>query len=153
MNFMDISQISPKILAIVIAAVFALIGRIILWLVRRWTKRWLWAIGIAYLVGALIEMFVNDKQLREILVAASAVMAVVIAVFSIEQTRRLRQDSTDKDNRDRKQKEIDEIVEWTINILSAGADINVECVPKTEGKAQEKAEINLRSDLKTLSLR
>lgn len=101
---------------IIIVGVLALIGAILLAVAmavaNRKNKRILRMVGIAFLMGAGVSLFVMSAELREILTAFAALVAVIIAAFSINESRRIRQDSFERESRDRKERLVNEVTEW-----------------------------------------
>lgn len=71
---------------IIITVIIAIIGTILFSVGRKKDKRVLRTLGIGFLVGAGVSLFVKSTELREILTAAAAVFAVLIAAFSIEES-------------------------------------------------------------------
>ena len=97
---------------IIIVGVVALIGAILLAVGNRKNKRILRMVGIGVLMSAGVTLFVRSAELREILTAYAALVAVFIAAFSIDESRRMRQDSIERESRDRKERLIDEVAKW-----------------------------------------
>ncbi|MCK4252613.1 hypothetical protein KAX97_14285, partial [candidate division WOR-3 bacterium] len=59
-----------------------------------------------------VGLFVMSAEVREILIALAALVAVIIAAFSINESRRIRQDSIERESRDRKERLVNEVAEW-----------------------------------------
>jgi len=97
---------------IIIAGVVFIIGAILFAVGNRKNKRTLRMVGIAFLMGAGVSLFVSSAELREILTAYAALVAVIIAAFSIDESRRIRQDSIERESRDRKERLVNEVTEW-----------------------------------------
>jgi len=101
---------------IIIVGVIAFIGVILLVVgmvvENRKSKLILRMLGVAFLMGAGVGLFVMSTQAREILTALAAFAAVIIAAFSINESRRIRQDSIERENRDRKERLVNEVTEW-----------------------------------------
>jgi uncharacterized membrane protein len=97
---------------IIIVGVIAFIGVIVLVVGNRKNKRILRMVGIAFLMGAGVGLFVMSAEVREILTALAALIAVIIAAFSINESRRIRQDSIERESRDRKERLVNEVTNW-----------------------------------------
>ena len=97
---------------IIIVGVAAIIGAILFAVGNRKNRRILRIVGIGFFVGAGMSLFVSWAELREILTAFAAVVAIFIAAFSIDESRRMRQDSIEWESRDRKERVVNEVTEW-----------------------------------------
>lgn len=97
---------------IIIAGVVVIIGVILIMIGNRKIKRMLRMVGIALCISAGVILFIESAELRGILTALAAIIAVVIAAFSIEQSRQMRKDSIDRESRDRKERSVNEVAEW-----------------------------------------
>jgi len=96
----------------IIVVVFAIIGAILLLVGTKQDKRLLRFLGIGFLIGAGVSLFIKSAELRDILTALSAVIAIFIAAFSFDESRRLRQETNDREKRDKKERLLNEIIEW-----------------------------------------
>ena len=96
--------------------VVAIIGVILLAVGNRKDKLMLRMLGIGFLMGAGVVLFVmlfaKSAELREILTALAALVAVIIAAFSINESRRIRQDSIERESRDRTERLVNEVTKW-----------------------------------------
>lgn len=97
---------------IIIAGVVVIIGVLLIMIGNRKIKRMLRMVGIALCISAGVILFIESAELRSILTALAAIIAVVIAAFSIEQSRQVRKDSIDRESRDRKERLVNEVAEW-----------------------------------------
>jgi len=97
---------------IIIAGVAVIIGVILIAIGNRKNKRMLRIVGIGFCIGAGVTLFVESAELRDILTAFAAIVAVIIAAFSIEQSRQMRKDSIERESRDRKERLVNEVAEW-----------------------------------------
>ena len=107
---MDNGQLD--ISTIIIVGVAVIIGAILLVMGNRKNKRMLRIVGIGFCIGAGMTLFVRSAELRDILTAFAAIVAVIIAAFSIEESRRIRQDSIERESRDRKERLVNEVAKW-----------------------------------------
>ena len=97
---------------IIMVGIIAFIGLILLVVGITKNKRILRMWGIIFLMGAGVGLFVMSAELRGIITAFTAVVAVIIAAYSINESRRIRKDSIERENRDRKERLLNEITEW-----------------------------------------
>jgi len=109
-NDMDSGQLD--ISTIISVGVIAIIGAILFAVGNRKNKSMLRMLGIAFLMGAVLFLFVMSPELREILTAFAALIAVIIAAFSIDESRRIRRDSIERESRDREERMVNEVTEW-----------------------------------------
>jgi len=100
------------IITIITVGVFVIIGAILFAVGNRKNKRMLRIVGIGFCIGAGMYLFVVWAELRGILTAFAAIVAVIIAAFSIDESRRIRQENIERESRDRKERLIDEVAKW-----------------------------------------
>ncbi len=95
------------------AAIVCIIGVILLFIGRKTSRPRIYWGGIGFVLTAGIVVFVEFKEIRDVLTALAAICAAFIAAYSIDETRRLRQDNVDRESRDRKERLLNEIIIWS----------------------------------------
>lgn len=99
-------------ITLIISGSFLLIGFILFILGSKYNIRYIKLIGVSLSTGAAILLFVRSAELRSILTAIAAVLAVIISAKSIDESSKLRKDSYDRESRERIDKELNNILIW-----------------------------------------